>query len=372
MIEAPHGRATTADLTPFSTDELRDLLTEGRECGYLDAAHIHDVLQELDLAGSQLEEVMTTISELGIDVIEEEESPRPTTETAEDENASAGLDLSVATTSSDPVRLYFQEISKVPLLTAVQEVALAKRIERHDEEAKRRLIEANLRLVVSIAKRHANRGLPLLDLIQEGNLGLIRAVEKFDYRRGFKFSTYATWWIRQAIGRGLAGQARTIRIPVHMVETINRLANVQRRLVRELGREPTPEEIGLQMEIAPEKVRYIQKLSLEPASLHAPVGDDGDTLLGDFIEDKDTPSPADDVAEIVQGEELGRVLGLLTTRERRILELRFGLRDGRPRTLEEVGDSFALTRERIRQIENKTLAKLKAYREAKDLLDFLD
>jgi RNA polymerase primary sigma factor len=263
-------------------------------------------------------------------------------------------------------------MGKVPLLTAVEEVALAKRIERHDLAAKRKLIESNLRLVVSIAKRHVGRGMPLLDLIQEGNLGLIRAVEKFDYRRGFKFSTYATWWIRQAITRALADQARTIRVPVHMVENINKLVRVQRQLVQEIGCEPTPEQMAAEMGITPAKVREIQKIGQEPASLHQQVGDEGDSQLGDFIEDKDSASPVDEVAGIVRREEIVAVLGLLTHRERSVLMLRFGLDDGHPLTLEEVGQRFGVTRERIRQIEAKTLAKLKAYREAQRLQDFLD
>ena len=282
------------------------------------------------------------------------------------------LDLSVKSPSSDPVRMYFMEMGKVPLLTAVEEVSLARRIERRDTAAKRKLIEANLRLVVSIAKRHVGRGMPLLDLIQEGNLGLMRAVEKFDYRRGFKFSTYATWWIRQAITRALADQSRTIRIPVHMVETINKLIRVQRQLLQDIGREPTPEEIAAEMGITPEKVREIKKISQEPRSLHQQVGDDGDSMLGDFVEDTQSAAPVEEVGEIVQREEIVLVLSLLTHRERNVLKLRFGLEDGRPRTLEEVGQKFGVTRERIRQIEAKTLVKLKAYREAQRLHGFLD
>jgi RNA polymerase primary sigma factor len=268
--------------------------------------------------------------------------------------------------------MYFNEMSKVPLLTAVEEVSLAKRIEQGDEAAKRKLIEANLRLVVSIAKRYVGRGMPLLDLIEEGNLGLMRAVEKFDYRRGFKFSTYATWWIRQAITRGLANQARTIRVPCHMVEQINKLARAQRQLVQDIGRDPTPEEIAAEMGITPDKVRQIIKANQQSTSLHHPVGDEGDAQVGDFVEDKDAPSLAEEVGEIVQREQLEDVLDLLTQRERKILELRFGLKDGQPHTLDEVGQKFGLTRERIRQIEGKTLAKLKSFRAAQSLREFLD
>ena len=282
------------------------------------------------------------------------------------------LDLSVKTPTNDPVRMYLKEIGKVPLLTADEEVSLAKRIEHRDMEAKRRLIEANLRLVVSIAKRYVGRGMLFLDLIQEGNLGLIRAVEKFDYRKGFKFSTYATWWIRQAITRAIADQARTIRIPVHMVETINRLIRVQRQLLQDIGREPTPEEIAAEMGTTPQKVREILKISQDPVSLETPIGEEEDSQLGDFIEDEDAIMPLEAVSEIMQKEELDNVLGTLTHRERKVIELRFGLKGEHPRTLEEVGQKFGVTRERIRQIEAKTLAKLKAYRDSQRLRDFLE
>jgi RNA polymerase primary sigma factor len=268
--------------------------------------------------------------------------------------------------------MYLKEIGKVPLLTAEEEVSLAKRIERHEMEAKRKLIEANLRLVVSIAKRYVGRGMLFLDLIQEGNLGLIRAVEKFDYRKGYKFSTYATWWIRQAITRAIADQARTIRIPVHMVETINKLIRVQRQLLQDIGREPTPEEIAHEMGTTAQKVREILKISQEPVSLETPIGEEEDSQLGDFIEDEDATMPVEAVSEIMQKEELNMVLGTLTHRERKVIELRFGLKGEHPRTLEEVGQKFGVTRERIRQIEAKTLAKLKAYRDSQRLRDFLD
>lgn len=273
---------------------------------------------------------------------------------------------------SDPVRMYLKEIGRVPLLSAEEEVELSKRIEQGDEEAKRRLAEANLRLVVSIARRYAGRGMQFLDLIQEGNMGLIKAVEKFDYSKGFKFSTYATWWIRQAITRSIADQARTIRIPVHMVETINKLVRVSRQLLQELGREPTPEEIGKEMDITPEKVREIQKVSQEPVSLETPVGEESDSNLGDFIEDQDALAPAEAAAFELLKEQLEEVLDTLTEREENVLRLRFGLEDGRTRTLEEVGQVFGVTRERIRQIEAKALRKLRHPSRSKRLKDFLD
>jgi RNA polymerase primary sigma factor len=268
--------------------------------------------------------------------------------------------------------MYLREIGRVPLLTAAQEVSLAKRIERRDMNAKAVLIEANLRLVVSVAKRYVGRGLAFLDLIQEGNLGLIRAVEKFDYRKGYKFSTYATWWIRQAITRAIADQARTIRVPVHMVETINRLSRVQRQLLQDLGREPTIAEIAHELEVTPERVREIQKVAQEPVSLETPVGEDEDSELGDLIEDSAIQSPSEAVAGLMRREELESILGQLTHRERKVLELRFGLRGEEPRTLEEVGQRFGVTRERIRQIEAKTLTKLQAYRDTQRLREFLD
>ncbi|HEY5169645.1 MAG TPA: RNA polymerase sigma factor RpoD, partial [Thermoleophilia bacterium] len=258
------------------------------------------------------------------------------------------------------------------LLTAAEERELARRKDAGDEHAKQRLIEANLRLVMSVTRNYSRAGVPLLDLIQEGNLGLIRAVEKFDYRKGYKFSTYATWWIRQAITRAIADQARTIRIPVHMVETINKLIRVQRQLLQDMGREPTPEEIAAEMGTTPQKVREILKISQEPVSLETPIGEEEDSQLGDFIEDEDATMPVEAVSEIMQKEELNAVLGTLTNRERKVIELRFGLKGEHPRTLEEVGQKFGVTRERIRQIEAKTLAKLKAYRDSQRLRDFLD
>jgi RNA polymerase primary sigma factor len=268
--------------------------------------------------------------------------------------------------------MYLKEIGRVPLLTPDEEVDLAKRMEAQDEEAKRKLAEANLRLVVSIAKRYVGRGMLFLDLIQEGNLGLIKAVEKFDYRKGYKFSTYATWWIRQAITRAIADQARTIRIPVHMVETINKLIRVQRQLLQELGREPSPEEIAKEMNISEEKVREIQKIAQEPVSLETPIGEEEDSHLGDFIEDHDARAPAEEASFTLLREQLDEVLKTLTDREQRVLRLRFGLDDGRARTLEEVGQKFGVTRERIRQIEAKTLRKLRHPSRSKKLKDYLD
>jgi RNA polymerase primary sigma factor len=363
----------TADAVEFGIDEIRSLVDEGREQGYLTSDHVADALQDVELTPDMVDGVYNLFADLGIDILEGDGAPADAAvEAKPEEAAGAGLDLSVRTPTNDPVRMYLKEIGKVPLLSADQEVALAKRIERKDMAAKRKLIESNLRLVVSIAKRYVGRGMLFLDLIQEGNLGLIRAVEKFDYRKGYKFSTYATWWIRQAITRAIADQARTIRIPVHMVETINRLIRVQRQLLQDIGREPTPEEIAAEMGITPQKVRDILKISQEPVSLETPVGEEDDSQLGDFIEDQDAAVPVEAVSEIMQKEALGHVLGTLTHRERKVIELRFGLKGEHPKTLEEVGQKFGVTRERIRQIEAKTLAKLKAYREAQRLRDFLD
>ena len=283
------------------------------------------------------------------------------------------IDLSADGLSiDDPVRMYLKEIGRVPLLTAQEEVALAKRMEAGDEEAQKELAEANLRLVVSIAKRYVGRGMLFLDLIQEGNLGLIKAVEKFDYNKGYKFSTYATWWIRQAITRAIADQARTIRIPVHMVETINKLIRVSRQLLQKHGREPTVEEIAEEMEVSVERVREIMKIAQEPVSLETPIGEEEDSHLGDFIEDHDAPAPADAASFMLLKEQLAEVLSTLTDREKKVLKLRFGLEDGKARTLEEVGKSFNVTRERIRQIEAKALRKLRHPSRSKKLKDFLD
>jgi RNA polymerase primary sigma factor len=361
------------DAPELAIEEVRGLVEEGREQGYLNADHVHDTLQDVDLTTDQIDNIFILFNDLGIDILEGDETPGQDGQEAKaEEEVIPKLDLSVKTPTNDPVRMYLKEIGKVPLLTAEEEVSLAKRIERRDMEAKRKLIEANLRLVVSIAKRYVGRGMLFLDLIQEGNLGLIRAVEKFDYRKGYKFSTYATWWIRQAITRAIADQARTIRIPVHMVETINKLIRVQRQLLQDMGREPTPEEIATEMGTTPAKVREILKISQEPVSLETPIGEEEDSQLGDFIEDEDATMPVEAVSEIMQKEELNNVLGTLTHRERKVIELRFGLKGEHPRTLEEVGQKFGVTRERIRQIEAKTLAKLKSYRDSQRLRDFLD
>jgi len=370
--ESPANEAPDATIA-----EVRELIVEGREQGYLPAERVREALRDVDLTPEATDEILVLFHDLGIDVLEDADEPRKQASAGPDEaeaeqTGQRELDLSVNTATSDPVRLYLREIGRVKLLTAEQEVSLARRIEHGGEAAKRQLVEANLRLVVSIARRYAGRGLSLLDLVQQGNLGLIRAVEKFDYRRGFKFSTYATWWIRQAITRGVADQARTIRVPVHMVETINKVSRVQRKLLQDTGREPTPEEVGAEMGITADKVREILKVSQVPVSLETPVGDEGDAPLGDFLQDDSAPAPPVVVEGVLQSEELAAVLGLLTRRERAVLESRFGLRDGKPQTLEEVGGQFGLTRERIRQIEVKTLEKLKAFREAQRLRGFLE
>jgi RNA polymerase primary sigma factor len=375
-VRVPASRDETDPLSPALIEcaEVHSLIQEGHELGCLSGADVAVALRDVEVTPAQIEELLLWLTDMGIEITDDGARTADTVAEASDDAAAVAgkLDLSSKPTGGDPVRLYFHEMGKVPLLTAVEEVSLAKRIERHDDEARRRLIEANLRLVVSIAKRHVGRGMPLLDLIQEGNIGLMRAVEKFDYRRGFKFSTYATWWIRQAVTRALADQSRTIRVPVHMVENIHKVVRVQRLLIQELGREPTPEEIGAEMGVSTERVREIQKISQEPVSLENPVGEDGESQLGDFIEDAQSVSPVEEVAGIVKREEIVAVLGLLSQRERNVLLLRFGLEDGCPRTLDEVGKVFGVTRERIRQIEAKTLAKLKAYREAQCLQEHLD
>ena len=346
----------------------------------LEYQEVTDCFAGLGLEQEQIERMVDALERSGIDVlriIEEEVLPVEDDDiilSEEDEVDVENIDLSVpeGVSIEDPVRMYLKEIGKVPLLSAEEEIELALRMEEGDEDAKKRLAEANLRLVVSIAKRYVGRGMLFLDLIQEGNLGLIKAVEKFDYRKGFKFSTYATWWIRQAITRAIADQARTIRIPVHMVETINKLIRVSRQLLQELGREPSPEEISEAMNMPVERVREILKISQEPVSLETPIGEEEDSHLGDFIQDDNVPVPADAAAFTLLKEQLVEVLGTLTEREQMVLRLRFGLDDGRARTLEEVGKEFKVTRERIRQIEAKALRKLRHPSRSRKLKDYLD
>ena len=344
----------------------------------LEYQEISDHFADLHLEEEQMDEILDALEKSGIDVLRiTDDDDIPDEElllSDEDEVDMENLDLSIPDGISieDPVRMYLKEIGKVPLLSAEEEIELAKRMENGDQEAKKRLAEANLRLVVSIAKRYVGRGMLFLDLIQEGNLGLIKAVEKFYYRKGYKFSTYATWWIRQAITRAIADQARTIRIPVHMVETINKLIRVSRQLLQELGREPTPEEISEEMGMPVDRVREILKISQEPVSLETPIGEEEDSHLGDFIQDDNVPVPAEAASFTLLREQLVEVLGTLTEREQKVLRLRFGLDDGRARTLEEVGKEFNVTRERIRQIEAKALRKLRHPSRSRKLKDYLD
>ena len=340
----------------------------------LEYQEISDYFKELQLSAEQFEAILDFLEKNNIDVLRLQDNDDDIILEDDDDVEVGKIDLSVpdGISTEDPVRMYLKEIGKVPLLTAEEEIELAKRMELGDQEAKKRLAEANLRLVVSIAKRYVGRGMLFLDLIQEGNLGLIKAVEKFDYRKGYKFSTYATWWIRQAITRAIADQARTIRIPVHMVETINKLIRVSRQLLQELGREPTPEEIAAEMDMPVERVREILKISQEPVSLETPIGEEEDSHLGDFIQDDNVPVPADAATFTLLKEQLEEVLGTLTEREQKVLILRFGLEDGRARTLEEVGKEFNVTRERIRQIEAKALRKLRHPSRSRKLKDYLE
>lgn len=361
-------------------EKLKELLALGKKKkNILEIQEINEIFADMELEPEQMEKVFEYLEGQNIDVLRingdvDDDDDLEVVITEEDEVDVEKIDLSVPDGISieDPVRMYLKEIGKVPLLSAEEEIELAKRMAEGDEDAKKRLAEANLRLVVSIAKRYVGRGMLFLDLIQEGNLGLIKAVEKFDYEKGFKFSTYATWWIRQAITRAIADQARTIRIPVHMVETINKLIRVSRQLLQELGREPLPEEIAKELDMPVERVREILKISQEPVSLETPIGEEEDSHLGDFIPDEDVPAPAEAAAFSMLKEQLVEVLDTLTEREQKVLKLRFGLEDGRARTLEEVGKRFDVTRERIRQIEAKALRKLRHPSRSKKLKDYLE
>ena len=367
-------------------EKLKQLVAHGKKNkSILELQEINDFFSDMELDAEQMEKVYEYLEANHIDVLRvsgdgdgieelDDVDDSDIVLTDEDDVDMEKIDLSVPDGISieDPVRMYLKEIGKVPLLSADEEVELAKRMAEGDEDAKKRLAEANLRLVVSIAKRYVGRGMLFLDLIQEGNLGLIKAVEKFDYHKGFKFSTYATWWIRQAITRAIADQARTIRIPVHMVETINKLIRVSRHLLQELGREPTPEEIAAELDMPVERVREILKISQEPVSLETPIGEEEDSHLGDFIQDDNVPVPAEAAAQTLLKEQLDEVLDTLTEREQKVLRLRFGMDDGRARTLEEVGKEFDVTRERIRQIEAKALRKLRHPSRSRKLRDYLD
>jgi len=397
--EVPDRMVSDKEAQP---DGVPELVAKGKERGFLTTEDILDALAPIDPTAEQIDSIYQVLQDENIEVVEMVDE-LDAEEFAREARSARGEELALKAPTNDPVRMYLKEIGKVPLLTAEQEVILAKaieegeaataeldksvaaakklptirlrelqRVERQGQLAKKKLIEANLRLVVSIAKRYVGRGMLFLDLIQEGNLGLIRAVEKFDYTKGYKFSTYATWWIRQAITRAIADQARTIRIPVHMVETINKLIRIQRQLLQDLGREPTPEEIGREMEFSPEKVREILKVSQEPVSLETPIGEEEDSHLGDFIEDSDAVVPVDAASFILLQEQLDSVLHTLSEREKKVIQLRFGLTDGHPRTLEEVGREFGVTRERIRQIESKTLSKLRHPSRSQKLRDYLE
>jgi RNA polymerase primary sigma factor len=407
MSESKRKQKVKLNIKELQIEEVKNLVAKGQEKGSLTSDEIADFLQEVDLTTEQIENVYTALIEMGIEVTEtpllediEGIVEEPEEELKAEKKEIKKIDLSTKVSVNDPVRMYLKEIGKVSLLTAKEEVILAKKIEAREKAilknrrskgrltlaqkralnkaeqegivAKKKLVEANLRLVVSIAKRYVGRGMLFLDLIQEGNLGLIRAVEKFDYRKGYKFSTYATWWIRQAITRAIADQARTIRIPVHMVETINKLIRIQRQLLQDIGREPTPDEIGEKMDLTPEKVREILKISQDPVSLETPIGEEEDSQLGDFIEDQEAIMPANAASFSLLQEQLREVLSSLSDRERKVIELRFGLTNGHPRTLEEVGKVFGVTRERIRQIESKTLSKLRHPSRSHKLKDYLD
>ena len=370
------AKAKSTSTTTEYNKAVRALIKDYKKTGTIKYDELSDKLAApFKLDAKKIDKLLQKVEDAGISVVDEQGEPdaravKSVKKVSKKELSTAGSSTGIKI--NDPVRMYLKEIGRVDLLTADEEVALALRIEQGDESAKQELAEANLRLVVSIAKRYVGRGMQFLDLIQEGNMGLMKAVEKFDYRKGFKFSTYATWWIRQAITRAIADQARTIRIPVHMVETINKLIRIQRQLLQDLGREPTPEEIGAEMDMPTEKVREILKIAQEPVSLETPIGEEDDSHLGDFIEDQDATSPADAAAYELLKEQLEGVLDTLTDREENVLRLRFGLDDGRTRTLEEVGKVFGVTRERIRQIEAKALRKLRHPSRSKQLKDFLE
>jgi RNA polymerase primary sigma factor len=397
--DVPPLEPTLSDDEFLALEDLAALVARGRKRGFVTNVELQDALDGAGVEAEGRPRLHRLLRRGGIEVVEVSAAASNDRRTADEPlERVAGLDA--ASASSDPVRMYLKEIGRVPLLTAEEEVDLAKRVEagivasellaahsarmssawarelrrveRNGEISKRRLVEANLRLVVSIAKRYVGRGMLFLDLIQEGNLGLIRAVEKFDYTKGYKFSTYATWWIRQAITRAIADQARTIRIPVHMVETINKVIRVQRQMLQDLGREPTPEEIGEALELSAERVREIQKISQEPVSLETPVGEEDDSSLADFIEDSDAVVPSDAASFVLMQEQIEGILHTLSEREKKVIEMRFGMVDGQPRTLEEVGSEFGVTRERIRQIESKTLSKLRHPSRSQKLRDYLD
>ena len=368
MIEIKRG-------SEFKIEEVKILISKGKVDGLLTMEEITETLSDVELSKEQIENIYDVIQNLGIEIVSEDDediNSGGSGKKGEGKVLGKGQDFTIKSPTNDPVRMYLKEIGKVRLLTAFEEVQLAKKNEAGNLAARQLLVEANLRLVVSIAKKYFGRGLLFLDLIQEGNLGLIRAVEKFDYRRGFKFSTYATWWIRQAITRALADQARTIRIPVHMIDNINKLVRVQRQLLQELGRDPSPEEISNKMDFTPGKIREIIKISQHPISFETPIGEEGDSHLGDFIEDSEVEAPSDAASFTMLQKQLQIVLNTLKYRERKIIQLRFGLQDGHPRTLEEVGREFGVTRERIRQIESKALGKLSHPNRSGVLRDFLE